>query len=145
MEVSMAVICPPKTKTPPTKTQPKRQTGGWTPRPQPRVALNLGSDDELLLLENRTEIAWTVYHNFHQLGIIDPGELLAFHLCKHGNLNARPCAKHDAVEYLVLPLSYDVNIVYIYKRTMSKDLEIYDMRAFLAPSREAIRPGDHEQ
>ena len=138
----MAIICSPETEAPSTRTQPQRQVGGWTPRPQPRIALNLGSDDELLLLENETEIPWTVYHNFHQLGIIDPGELLAFHLCKHGNLSARPCAGNDAVEYLVLPLSYDISMIYIYKRAMSKDLEIYDMRAFTIPFPESAQPSD---
>ena len=44
------------------------------------------------MLENKTEVPWVVYHNFHQLGIIDPGELLVFHLCKHGSLSVRPCA-----------------------------------------------------
>lgn len=117
---------------PPTETQTKRRVGGWSLRPRPRIGLDLGSDDEMLLLENKTLVSWIVYHNFHQLGIIDPDELLLFHLCKHGNLNARPCAvegKNDAVEYLVLPLNYNTNQVYIYQRQMTKELEIYDMRA----------------
>lgn len=113
----------------PTETQTKRRVGGWSLHPKPRIGLNLGSDDELLMLENKTTVPWVVYHNFHQLGIIDPNELLIFHLCKHGNLNVRPCAKEDTVEYLVLPLTYQVNQVYIYKRRMGQELEIYDMRA----------------
>ena len=50
-------------------------------------------------------------------------------LCKHGSLQVRPCAKDDTVEYLVLALNYYVNQVYIYRRHMSKELEVYDMRA----------------
>lgn len=114
---------------PSTKTQPERRPGGWSPRPQPRIGLDLGSDDEMLLLENRTEISWTVYHNFHQLGVIDPGELLVFHLCKHGSLHARPVGNEDVVEYLVLPLNYSVNQVNIYKRHMGQEVAVYDMSA----------------
>lgn len=114
---------------PPTETQPKRRLGGWSPRPRPRVGLNLGSDDEMLLLENRTDIPWTVYHGFHQLGIIDPGELLVFHLYKHGSLSVRPVGNEDVVEYLVLSLNYYVNQVTIYKRQMGKDVAVYDMSA----------------
>jgi hypothetical protein len=128
----MAITYPPEVEevTPlTTETKPQRRLGGWSLRPHPRVALNLGSDDELLMLENRTEIPWVVYHKYHQLGIIDPGELLVFHLCKHGSLQVRPCAKDDTVEYLVLSLNYYVNQVYIYRRRMSKELEVYDMRA----------------
>ena len=128
----MAVTLPPEVeeaRTRPTETKPQRRVGGWSLRPQPRIGLNLGSDDELLMLENRTDIPWVVYHNYHQLGIIDPAELLVFHVCKHGSLQVRPCAKDDTVEYLVLSLNYYVNQVYVYRRRMSKELEVYDMRA----------------
>ncbi len=118
-----------QTEVPPTETQPQRRAGGWSIQPQPRIGLNMGSDDELLLLENKTTIPWIVYHNFHQLGRINPGELLAFHLCKHGSLSARPSQKDDTVDYLVLTLNYSINQVYIYRRQMGKDVEIYDMRA----------------
>lgn len=130
--VHMAITYTPEVESPnapPTETQPKRRIGGWSPRPRPRIGLDLGSDDELLLLENKTDIPWIVYHNYHQLGIIDSGELLMFHICKHGSLNVRPCAKDDAVEYLVLSLNYYVNQVHIYRRQMGKELEVYDMRA----------------
>ena len=113
----------------PTETKTARRLGGWSLKPQPRIGLDMGSDDDMLLLENKTEIAWIVYHNYHQLGIIDPGELLVFHLCKHGSLNARPVGKDDTVEYLVLSLNYYINQIHIYKRQMSKDLEVYDMQS----------------
>jgi hypothetical protein len=118
---------------PPTETQPQRQAGGWSIEPEPLVGLDLGSDDDLLIIENKTEIPWFVYHNFHQIGIIDPQELLALHLCKHGNLNVRPLSDGDVIEYLVLPLDYSVNYVYIYKRQMGKDIEVYDMHCFGQP------------
>jgi hypothetical protein len=118
---------------PPTETQPQRLAGGWTIEPEPLVGLDLSSDDELLIIENKTPILWFVYHNFHQLGIIDPEELLAIHLCKRGNLNVRPRSDGDIVEYLVLPLDYSVNYVYIYKRQMGQDVEVYDMRSFGQP------------
>src|SRR5436309_16072422 len=121
----MAVIYAPEVAQPhplPPETLPQRRLGGWSPLPQPRVALNLGSDDDLLLLENRTAVPWVVYHGFHQLGIIDPSELLALHLCKHGSLQSRPCASQDSVEYLVLPLHYDTSQIYIYRRHLRDDL-----------------------
>ena len=114
---------------PPTETLPKRQRGGWSPRPQPRIGLDLGSDDDMLLLENRTTIPWSVYHRFHHLGVIDPNELLVFHLCKQGSISARPLTTENAVEYLVLSLNYSIHQVYIYRRTVGQDIEIYDMRA----------------
>ena len=117
-----------ETDAPPTETLPQRRAGGWLIQPQLRIGLNLGSDDELLLIENKTTIAWFVYHNYHQLGIIDPDELLLFHLCKHGSLSVRPRLEGDAVEYLVLPLNYNVNYIHIVRRQMGKDLEVYDMR-----------------
>jgi hypothetical protein len=46
-----------------------------------------------------------------------------------GSLSVRPFETDDSVEYLVLALHYSVNQVYIYRRQMGKDLEIYDMRA----------------
>jgi len=113
---------------PPTETLPQRREGGWSISPQPRVGLALGSDDELMMIENRTGIAWLVYHNYHCLGIIDPGELLVLHLYKHGSLSARPLKESDEVEYLLLPLNFEVNFVYIYQRQMSKEVEVYDMR-----------------
>jgi hypothetical protein len=125
----MATTYVPSIDDPPTKTQPERRIGGWSSRPRPHIGLNLGSDDELLLLENNTEIAWIVYHNFHQLGIIDSSEMLAFHIHKHGSLNVRPCGEETSVDYLVLSLNYNVNQISIYRRRMSKELEIYDMRA----------------
>jgi hypothetical protein len=115
---------------PPTEPKTARRLGGWSLHPQPRVGLDMGSDDDMLMIENKTIISWVVYHNYHQLCVIDPSELLVFHLCKHGTLNVRPTGKEDTVEYLVLSLTYTVNLVHIYKRQMSKDLEIYDMCSF---------------
>lgn len=112
---------------PPTETLPLHAPGGWSLQPQPRIGLDLGSDDEMLLIENETSIPWLIYKDYHQLGIIDPGELLVFHLCKHGSLNVRPMNTLDSVEYLVLSLNYFVNRVLIYKRQLGATIEIYDM------------------
>ena len=123
----MAIKTSPEIERPPLETSPRR-SGGWFRRLQQRVKLAFAGDDEELVLQNRTDIAWRVYHNYHQLGIIDGGEQRIFHLNKHGSLSARPCEDGEQVEYLVLPLSLHVHHVHIYLRRMSKELEVYDMR-----------------
>src|SRR5260370_403768 len=86
-----------------------------------------GDDDELIL-ENRTEVSWRVYHHYQQLGIIDADEQRAFQLHKHGSLSVRQYDDGDDVEYLMLRLKYNVTCVHIYRRQMGKDVEVYDLR-----------------
>ncbi|HZU66501.1 MAG TPA: hypothetical protein VFA09_04415 [Ktedonobacteraceae bacterium] len=112
---------------PPLETRPQR-SGGWLRRLQQRVRLAMGGDDEELIVENMTNVSWRVYHDYHMLGIIDAGESRTFRLQKHGNLNVRPVAEGDEVEYLVLSLTLHVHRVKIYRRQMARDLEVYDMR-----------------
>ena len=128
-----------ETDTRPTETLPKKRAGGWSVYPDPRIGLGLGSDDELLLIENKTKVSWMLYHNFHCLGIIDSGELLVFHIVKHGSLSARPVAQGDEVEYLVLSLNYYVNHIHIYRREMGKEIEIYEMQVVSYMTRERVR------
>jgi hypothetical protein len=127
----MPITYPPevgRSDAPPLETQPQR-SGGWFRRLQKRVKLALAGDDEELTVENTTEISWRVYHNYHQLGIIDADERQTFRLHKHGSLSVHPCADGDDVEYLVLPLNTHIQRVRIYRRQISKDVEIYDMHA----------------
>ncbi|HEX6482022.1 MAG TPA: hypothetical protein VF043_24525 [Ktedonobacteraceae bacterium] len=112
---------------PPLETKLQR-SGGWFTRLQQRVRLALNGNDEELRVENKTDVSWRVYHDYHLLGIIDAGENRTFRLQKHGNLNVRPVAQGDEVEYLVLPLNVRVKHVKIYRRQMAEDLEVYDMR-----------------
>ncbi len=124
----MAIKSPSRVETPPLETSPQR-SGGWFRRLQQRVRLALVGDDEELVVENKTQVSWRVYHDYHQLGIIDADERCTFRLSKHGSLSVRPCAEGDEIEYLVLPLSIRMRRVHIYRRRMSKDVEVYDMRA----------------
>lgn len=131
----MAIKILPERESPPTQTQAERQrSGDWFARIRHKVKLALAGDDEDLLVVNTTAISWYVYHTFHPLGILDPGESALFHLRKNGNLNARPDLESDAVEYLVLDLTTQVQRVEIYRRNMGKELDIYDMRAALEAS-----------
>ena len=126
----MAIKIAPELEPPPTQTKPERQrSDGWFTRIQRRVKLALAGDDEELLIANNTAIPWYVYHKFHQLGILDPGETVLFRLRKRGNLNARPNLESDAVEYLVLDLNSAIQRVEIYRRSMGKEVDVYDMRA----------------
>lgn len=114
---------------PPLKTNPRRSDGGWFRRLQRRVKLALAGNDDELRVENKTAISWRVYHNYHQLGIIDAHEQLIFQLDKHGSLSVRPYADGDDVEYLMLDLTMRIHRVHIYRRRVSREIEIYDMRA----------------
>lgn len=115
---------------PTTETETKRQRGGWRLHPLPRIGLDLGSDEELLMIENLTTVRWIIYRNYHRLGIIDVDELLVFHVHKHGSLSVRPYEDDgDAVEYLTMPLTYDVIYVHIYRRAITEGVDVFDLRA----------------
>lgn len=124
----MAIETIPDEETPPTRTSPRR-SGGWFRRLRQRVRLAMAGDDDELMLENRTGISWRVYHDYHQLGIIDAGEYQVYRLARRGSLNVCPVVEGDEVEYLVLSLNERIRFVHIYRRQMGKELEIYDMRA----------------
>lgn len=124
----MAIQTKPEVEQPTPETSPRR-SGGWFRRLQHRIRLAMRGDDEELMLENSTNVPWRVYHDYHQLGIIDAGEYQLYRLNKRGSLNVRPLAEGDEVEYLVLSLNEHVRFVRIYRRRLEKDVEIYDMRA----------------
>ena len=105
-----------------------RRWSGWFRRFQNRVKLALQGDDEELVIENKTGVSWRIYHNYHQLGIIDAGEQRKFKLVKHGSLSARPYIENEEVEYLVLPLTQRVYKIHIYQRHLAEAVEVYDMR-----------------
>src|SRR5438309_10658612 len=105
LDTKMAIKIAPESEreyTPPLETSPRR-SGGWLRRLQRRIKLAFAGDDEELVLKNETAVSWRVYHNYHQLGIIDADEQRVFHLVKHGSLSARPWEEGTEVEYLVLP------------------------------------------
>lgn len=114
------------------ETSPRRR-GGWFRRLTRRVKLALaGDDDDKLVLENKTDVSWYVYHDYHQLGIIDAGEQRTFKLVKHGSLSVRPYpyVEGENVDYLVLSLSQWVYRIFIYQRRMGQAVEVYDMLMF---------------
>lgn len=126
----MAIKIAPELEPPPTRTAPeRRRSDGWFTHLQRRVKLALAGDDEDLLVANSTAIPWHIYHTFHRLGLLSPGESALFHLSKHGNLNARPGLASDAAEYLVLDLTAKIQYVEIYQWSVGKDCDVYDMRA----------------
>ncbi len=125
----MAIKIAPGYEPPRTQTRPQRQeSDGWFTSIKHRVKLALAGDDEELWVENHTSVPWHLYHKFHLLGIIDPGEELLFRLRKNGNLNARPAQESDAAEYLVVDLHSRVQCVEIYRRQFGAVADVYDMR-----------------
>ena len=114
----------------PTQTKPQREDAdGWFTRARRLVKLAMQGNDEELLIGNTTAISWHLYHKYHLLGIVDPGETRLFHLRKSGNLNARPSLESDQSEYLVVDLNSRIQRVEIYRRQMGQFVEVYDMRA----------------
>jgi hypothetical protein len=124
----MAIDDPNVKEAPPLETSPRR-SGGWFTRLQQRVKLAMGGSDDEIVLENKTSISWRIYHDYHWLGIIDPGEMQTLKLEKRGSLSVRPSADGDAVEYLVLELDRRIHHIRIYQRRMTQDIEVYDMQA----------------
>ena len=115
-----------ETEGPTTQTASQR-SGDWLRYIVRRIRLGFMSDNEVLIVENTTQLAWRIYHNYHQLGIIDAHEERTFRLTKQGTLNVRPL-EGENVEYLVLPLNDNIHYVRIYRRQLSKEVEVYDMR-----------------
>lgn len=115
-----------ETERPPLETAPQR-SGGWLRRLLHRTRLRFAGDNEALMVENTTQLSWRIYHDYHLLGIIDANEERTFQLTKRGTLNVRPL-EGENVEYLVLSLSDSIHFVRIYRRHLSKDVEVYDMR-----------------
>lgn len=115
-----------ETERPPLETAPQR-SGGWLRHLLRRVRLGFSGDNEALIVENTTQLSWRIYHDYHLLGIIDAHEERTFRLTKHGSLNVRPLDGEN-VEYLVLSLNNNVHYVRIYRRHLSKEVEVYDMR-----------------
>ncbi len=111
---------------PPLETAPRR-SGGWLRHLIRRVKLALSSDNEALLVENKTKLSWRIYRDYHLLGIVDTDEERTFHLTKHGTLNVRPL-EGENVEYLMLSLNDHMHHVRIYKRCLDKETEVYDMK-----------------
>ena len=126
----MAIKISPETERPDyptTQTRPRR-FDGWFRRFQYRIKLALSGNEEEILLENNTILFWRVYHGYHMLGIIDPGEARLFRLRKRGQFSARPNQEGDAVEYLMLNLNDQTKRIEIYRRRMGEEVEVYDMR-----------------
>ena len=115
-----------ETERPPLKTAPQR-SGGWLRYILRRVRLGFSGDNEALIVENTTQLSWRIYHDYHLLGIIDANEEHAFQLTKRGTLNVRPLDGEN-VEYLILSLNDSIHYVRIYRRHLSKDVVVYDMR-----------------
>jgi hypothetical protein len=85
------------------------------------------SDNEVLLIENKTAVSWRIYRDYHLLGIVDTDEERTFRLVKQGTLNVRPL-EGEGVEYLMLALSEGVHHVRIFKRHLDFQTEVYDMK-----------------
>lgn len=128
VKITPAIELPDTFDQPQTQTKPQR-SDGWFTRTRNRVKLAMSGDDEELLVVNTTAISWRVYHNYHLLGIIDPGEEQEFRLQRRGQLKVCPGLESDATEYLVLDLNGRLDRVEIYRRHMGKELETYEMRA----------------
>lgn len=87
-----------------TKTSPAPQRDRWRYRfPWVKTAVSAPTYNGEILIINRTDRTWLLWHNYHQLGPFDPVDERRVRVVRMGTISARPLTDTDA-EYLLLSL-----------------------------------------
>lgn len=76
--------------------------------PWVKTAVSAPTYNGELLIVNRTEHTWLLWHNYHALGPIDPGLERHFKLVRVGSISVRKLVADAGSEYLLLPLTPDL-------------------------------------
>ncbi|HZU13278.1 MAG TPA: hypothetical protein VFB58_10605 [Chloroflexota bacterium] len=75
--------------------------------PWVKTAVSAPTYNGELLVANRTDEPWLLWHNYHRLGRVEPGEERSVRLVRFGTFSARQLAE-DA-DYLLLSLTPDLS------------------------------------
>jgi hypothetical protein len=88
------------------QTAPQRQRALWRFRFRWRkTAVGAPVYNDELLIENLTGVAWRLWHGYHFLGTVAPGDSLPVRLTKSGLLSARQDQADPGTEYLLVQLT----------------------------------------
>lgn len=89
--------------------RPDLQPNRWRFRfPWVKTAVSAPSYNGEILIANRTYETWLLWHNYHNLGLLDPGDTRLVRLVRAGTLSARQLVADVSSEYLLLSLSPDL-------------------------------------
>ncbi|MGI8826791.1 MAG: hypothetical protein ACR2JC_14295 [Chloroflexota bacterium] len=70
--------------------RPALQSNRWRLRfPWVKTAVSAPTYDGQLLIANRTDLTWLVWHNYHSLGRLDAGDQRHVRLIRAGTISAR--------------------------------------------------------
>lgn len=102
-------VDPPIDEGPPTKAvpgpEPHLQPNRWRFYfPWTKTAVSAPTYNGELLIANRTDQTWLVWHNYHSLGLLDAGKERRVRLVRAGTLSARQLVAAADSEYLLLSL-----------------------------------------
>lgn len=92
------------------EVHPSRQPNRWRYHfPWVKTAVSAPTYDGEILIANRTGQTWLLWHNYHSLGLVDPGTERQVRVARVGTLSARVLAAPADSEYLLLALAPDLS------------------------------------
>ena len=123
-----AVIDRPPVEAPRTEPAPERRRPSWRfPWNKPKTRIAAPTEDDELLIDNRTDQAWTLHLGYRSLGRIEPHAKLLVHVVKTGMLTARPVNAPVGVGYLTAFLTGEIETVEIRGERMGGE-HLYDLQ-----------------
>ncbi|MBV9281291.1 MAG: hypothetical protein JOZ41_14520 [Chloroflexi bacterium] len=78
-----------------------------------RTAVGAPADDDRLIVDNRTDLAWMIHLGYRRLGRVAPHTTLAERVVKAGMLSARQADAPVGTEYLTIWLTPTTQVVQI--------------------------------
>lgn len=85
------------------------QPDGWRYHfPWVKTAVSAPAYNTALLIANRTEKSWLLWHNYHSLGLLEAGTERRVRVVRAGTLSARQLLAGPQAEYLLVSLASDL-------------------------------------
>lgn len=107
------------------------QPDGWRYHfPWVKTAVSAPAYNTALLIANRTEKTWLLWHNYHSLGMLEAGIERRVRVVRTGTLSARQLLAGPQAEYLLVSLAYELVAVEI--ADISGGEGIYELRRMQA-------------